>query len=97
LTTEGQEQGKLWTKFLADFMFRLKYTANGNVSCKGIQKPICVGDNAVIGDMLFHIESISHDGTIDMAGKKRFNTSLALSHGIRFNESVTQTPDNLRS
>jgi hypothetical protein len=101
-TSSGQAQGRFYTKFLADFMFKLKYTANGNVSCRGIQAPICIGDNAVVAGMLFHIEAITHDGTIDMSGSKRFTTTLSLSHGIQIpsddeSESVPTVPEKLRS
>lgn len=78
---EGLESARFWTKLLADTMFRLKYQLNGNVSCKGIQKPISIGDNVIVNGARFHIEAITHDGSIDMMGRKRFNTSLSLSHG----------------
>lgn len=75
-------------RMMADIMLRLKYTANGSLSCKGIQEPICVGDNLVVKDTLFHIESIVHDGGIDPSGRKMFNTSFALSHGLKLDNAV---------
>jgi hypothetical protein len=80
-TEEAYESARFWTKLIADVMFRLKYQVNGNVTCRGIQKDIAIGDNVTVNGVTFHIEAITHDGNIDMGGRKRFNTSLSLSHG----------------
>lgn len=74
---------KWWNALMADIMMRMKYMANGNVVCKGIQEPICIGDNAYVFGTLFHIESISHQGGIDVSGRKTFDTTLGLSMGVK--------------
>jgi murein DD-endopeptidase MepM/ murein hydrolase activator NlpD len=78
---ESQQQARFWTKLVADFVFRLKYQVNGHITCKGIQKPVSIGDNVIVNGVMFHIEGMTHEGAIDMAGKKRFNTTMSLTHG----------------
>lgn len=89
-TEEAYDSARFWTKLVADVMFRLKYQVNGNVTCRGIQKDIAIGDNVTVNGVTFHIEGITHDGNIDMAGRKRFNTSLSLSHGEPVNVGTGQ-------
>lgn len=78
---EAQKQGQFWTKLIADFVFRNKYQVNGHITCKGIQKPVSIGDNVIVNGVMFHIEGMTHEGNIDMSGKKRFNTTMSLTHG----------------
>jgi hypothetical protein len=82
---ESIETMRWWTGLMSDIMMRMRYMANGNVVCKGIQEPISVGDNTQIYNTLFHIESLSHEGGIDSSGKKSFNTSMGLSMGVKLN------------
>jgi murein DD-endopeptidase MepM/ murein hydrolase activator NlpD len=82
---EAQKQGQFWTKLIADFVFRLKYQINGHVTCKGIQKPVSIGDNVIVNGVMFHIEGMTHEGGIDMSGKKKFNTTMSLTHGESLN------------
>lgn len=74
---------KWWNALMADIMMRMKYMANGNVVCKGIHEPICIGDNALVFGTLFHIENVVHQGGIDISGRKTFDTVLALSMGVK--------------
>ena len=92
---EGIRVIKWWNALMADIMMRMRYMANGSVVCKGIQEPICIGDNASIYGTLFHIENVAHEGAIDTMGHKYFNTSLGLSMGVSLKniESTTENPE----
>lgn len=98
----GATPTKFYQALMSDILMRQKYTVNGSLMCKGIQDPICVGDNLLLRDVLFHIEGIVHEGNIDPTGRKNFNTSIQLSHGIRLNEEKTDSatdyvPQDLKS
>lgn len=93
----GVEEIRWWNALMADIMMRLKYTISGSLHCKGIQEPICIGDNLVFQDVLFHIDSVSHMGGIDMMGNKTFDTVLSLTYGIRENAKTEEfVSDSLR-
>jgi hypothetical protein len=90
ITPEDQEKlskARAWSGMLADIMMRMKYSLNGTLTCKGIQEPIPVGDNVVFQNTLFHIEQVSHQGGIDMSGKKFFNTTLSLTFGLELKDN----------
>lgn len=82
----GPWQAEAWTSIMTDIMMRLKYTSSGSLSCRGIQAPIPIGDNLVLRDTLFHIEGLSHHGTIDSMGHKVWTTHFTLSHGVKLNQ-----------
>jgi hypothetical protein len=73
---------QFYNRLMADILFggHLKYT--GTISCRGIQEPICEGDNCVVDDIIFHIERVMHSGSIDGAGRKEFSTVLQVSNGV---------------
>lgn len=80
----GKESGSfsnLWAKKNADWRFNGHLKANASVVLNGVVDPICEGDNCQIGNIVYHIESVSHTGTI-VGGKKTFDTTLTLSNGI---------------
>lgn len=77
--------GKLpsfWMQLVADRVMNSHLSFNGNLKTIGIQAPICIGDNVLVDDVIFHIESISHNCSITNNGKL-FETSLNLSYGLR--------------
>jgi hypothetical protein len=98
----GATPTRFYQALMSDILMRQKYTVNGNLMCKGIQDPICIGDNLLLRDVLFHIEGIVHEGGIDPTGRKSFNTSIQLTHGIKLNEEKTDVaadyvPQDLKS
>lgn len=79
----------IWTELKADMLANghLKYT--GSLSVKGIQEPICVGDNLEFDNNIYHIESVTHNIKTDSEGKRSFNTELELSNGMFKNANYT--------
>ena len=71
-----------WIRIISDFLVGQHFTLNGTMMTVGIQAPIAVGDNLEYNGVVYHIENVSHQCEITPAGKKRFSTMLALSHGI---------------
>lgn len=83
-------------RIMADHVFNGHLKLKGTITLKGIQEPICEGDNVQIGfrykgrdgqlDMnsgfVFHIESVSHQASIGPGGQKTFNTTLTVSRGM---------------
>lgn len=70
-----------WTAMQADFLFNMNLKLSGQVSCFGIQEPICEGDNFQFDGIVYHIEAIEHMCQIFPSGKK-FRTILTLSNGV---------------
>lgn len=85
-----------WTKILADRMMssHLKYT--GQIKCKGIYEPICIGDNLEFQGMLFHIESVQHSFMRDPEGHITFDTSMNLTNGLKaYTKDFVYTSEDL--
>lgn len=74
-----------YTNFMADIMMDGHLRYSGTLMTVGIQDPICAGDNLVVSNILFHIESVEHRGFISPMGQKAFTTTIQLSHGIPLN------------
>jgi hypothetical protein len=74
--------GRAYTQIMADVMFgqHLKWT--GSLKTMFIQEPICVGDNLEYDNVLYHIESVVHSGTVAADGHKTSDTTFSLSNGI---------------
>lgn len=77
-----------WAKLVFDWVYGGHLKANGTVSCVGIEDDICVGDNFELQDTVFHIEEVSHVGSVLPDGKKTFRTNLTLSHGVDKRSSI---------
>lgn len=75
---------KDWKDLLADWYINLHLKANGSITLSGISEPISVGDNLEYEGIVYHIESIVHQYSIEDGPKpiKTFTTTLALSHGV---------------
>jgi hypothetical protein len=66
----------------ADWLFNGHMKLYGTVTLQGVQEPIVEGDNCQIRGVLFHIESVTHSGSLAGSGQKSFTTTLTLSNGI---------------
>ena len=81
--TQGESShNRIYTLLSSDFMFgsHLKYT--GSFSLKGIQDPICIGDNMEFDGVIYHIEQLTHTITIAPNGVKAFDTNIVVSNGV---------------
>lgn len=72
----------VWMKLVADRMIGSQFTLNGTMVLTGISAPICEGDNLEFQDVVYHIESVSHNAQIDPNGTRTFATTLQLSNGM---------------
>lgn len=71
-----------WIKLIADWTIGSQFTLNGSLQCKGVQSPICVGDNIEFDKVVYHIESVTHSAGI--SGETRhWSTQLSLTNGMR--------------
>jgi hypothetical protein len=66
----------------ADWLFNGHLKHFGSVSLQGIQEPICEGDNLQVRGVLFHIDAVSHTGSLDASGRKMFRTVCQVSNGM---------------
>jgi hypothetical protein len=66
----------------ADWLFNGHLKLSGTIVIEGVQEPICEGDNCQVRGVLFHIEGVSHHGSIDAQGRKTFTTTLTVSNGM---------------
>ena len=84
VTDKGTSQAgpKNYTKFMADMIMGAHLTWTGSISCRGIVEPIPVGDNVEFNGIIYHIDQISHRGSISPNGTKTFETSMSVSHGM---------------
>lgn len=77
-----------WAKILGDAMIGAHLRLNGNIICAGIVDPIAIGDNLEYDNIVYHIEQISHNCSIDRAGgTKSFRTTISLSQGVSLTSS----------
>ena len=80
-TTSGSQAG-FWARMNADWLFNGHLKSSGSVSLYGVVAPICEGDNVQARGVVYHIENVSHSGSLGSDGKKSFNTILTVSNGI---------------
>lgn len=73
----------VWMALVADFVMGSQFTLNGTIRCQGIQSPICEGDNTEFDGVVYHIEGVQHEVSIDMGGNKNWMTTLQLCNGMR--------------
>lgn len=73
-----------WMKLIADRVMGSHLTMNGTMTSIGISAPICEGDNLEFDGVVYHIESVAHNCSIDTQGGTRsFSTTLTLTNGLR--------------
>jgi hypothetical protein len=75
-----------WNDTIADMVFNAHLKENGTMTCVGIEEPIATGDNLEFDGNVYHIESVTHNWSINAFGLRSFTTTLGLSHGISLNE-----------
>lgn len=73
---------KIWTEVISDFIMGQHMTLTGTLKTYGIQSPICIGDNVKWDDVIYHIEMVTHSCSIGGDGRKTFETTLGLTHGL---------------
>lgn len=78
-----------WMALLSDFVIGQHLMLTGTLTCYGIPAPICIGDNIEWDSVIYHIESISHECSMDSEGRKTFITNLTLTHGLSKNDDLT--------
>lgn len=66
----------------ADWLFNGQLKPFGTITLQGVQEPICEGDNIEVRGVLFHIDAVRHESSIDPSGRKTFKTVLSISNGI---------------
>ncbi len=82
----------IWAKIVGDFMMGGHLKFNGTIQCLGIQDPITVGDNLQFDGVVYHIEQVVHEFDISVGnGKKKFRTTLSLSHGVSIASELGRT------
>lgn len=78
--------GGKWQEIMADILMGSHLKYSGTITCKGIQEPICEGDNLEHDGVLYHIERVTHSGSISPFGAREFSTSIQVANGIRAEE-----------
>lgn len=88
--------GAYWSLMLADMYMDGQQKLTGSILVKGIQAPICVGDNLEYDGNVFHIERVVHTGMIDSAtnGMRSFNTLIQVSNGLSIAQDSTAASIN---
>jgi hypothetical protein len=90
ITDASRKDGaRVWMEALADWTMGSEHTLNGTFNCKGIQSPITKGDNIQVENVVYHIESVSHN--CGMHGDfKFFNTTIQVSNGMPEDQSKSE-------
>ena len=83
---QAGEAPRYWGELVADRMMGSQLTINGTLNLKGIQAPICIGDNVEFDNLVMHIESVTHTFRQSPNGIKTFTTSLTLTNGIQYDD-----------
>jgi hypothetical protein len=87
--SDTEHRAKKWAYLVADWVMGGHLKMNGTLECAGIEKPICVGDNLELDNIVYHIESTDHVMNISPEGVNTFRTQLQLSMGVDKNSSST--------
>lgn len=94
----GDQVGKTpsqWMELIADHVIGSQWTLNGTLMCKGIQSPICEGDNLEFDGVVYHIESVAHAVASDATtGKRSWTTTISVVNGLDANNSDTDVDVN---
>jgi hypothetical protein len=79
-----------WAKIHADALIGGHLKMSGTLVCAGIMDPIAIGDNLEFEDVVYHIEQITHDCSINPTnGIKTFRTTIKVSQGISIYSNAT--------
>lgn len=78
----------VWMQLVADRLIGSQFTLNGTMSCIGLSVPICEGDNLEFDGVVYHIEGVTHQCSIDSNGVRSFYTTLSLSNGMRIEPEI---------
>lgn len=89
--SKADSPGSNWQEIMADILMGSHLKYSGSITCKGIQEPICEGDNLELDEVLYHIESVTHSGQISPFGSKDFTTTLQLTNGISVTNDTKDT------
>lgn len=82
----------IWARVLGDVLIGGHLRMNGTFNCIGITEPIAVGDNLEVDHVVYHIEGIVHNCSINVAnGVKTFRTIIKASHGVSVNSTAKGT------
>lgn len=71
-----------WAKILGDALIGGHLKMSGTINFVGLPQPIAVGDNLQFDNVVYHIEQITHNASIDQTGGKTFRTSIVVSSGM---------------
>jgi hypothetical protein len=81
-----------WMRLRSDFLHQGHLMLQGSVQMVGIQAPICHGDNFELDGIVYHIEGVMHNASIDGSGHKSFTTTLGLSYGVNDTSAANSAP-----
>jgi hypothetical protein len=81
-STDKNSRTVLWAKLMGDAIIGSHMKLSGSISCQGIEYPLSVGDNVEFDGIVYHIEGVSHEGSISANGMRQFRTTIMVSHGV---------------
>ncbi len=93
--TNDGSPGRIWTLIMSDIMCGGHLRWSGAVTTKGIQEPIAEGDNVEYDGGLYQLEGVTHIYQITPDGRKMWETSLTLSHGLSTLTDSNEAGDNV--
>jgi hypothetical protein len=86
-SSEKQLRAPQWAELVYNWLSNGHLKMNGSIQTIGIQEPISIGDNLEFDGVVYHIESVTHNMSINPDGQKEFRTNITLSMGIADNSS----------
>jgi hypothetical protein len=90
---QDQKNPTDWRDLMADVVMGQHLTLNGTLAISGIRAPVVPGDNVEYGNVVYHIEALTHSCSISADGQRQFTTTLSLSRGVADVGSSTQRSD----
>ena len=82
----------IWARILGDAVIGGHLKLNGTFNCIGIVEPIAVGDNLEVDHVVYHIEGLVHNCSINVTtGAKSFRTTIKASHGVSVHSNAQGT------
>lgn len=84
--SDKSTHAKEWAEMVADWVIDGHLKESGVMTFQGIQEPVAVGDNLEFDGIIYHIEGVSHQMSIQ-GDKKTWTTRITVSYGMDMRSS----------
>ncbi len=80
--SRGPRGVEAWQNIITDITAGQQLSLTGIIQTAGIIAPIAPGDNVQFANVVYHVESVSHNCSMGSDGRRDWKTTLQVSHGM---------------